>query len=278
MPGDHDGDGAAARFTRPTALAINTHHTVLAVADTGNGKVRLIQIGSSPDGPTYTVKTIGTAPPGVASKAAFDAPKSVAFDGAGNVYVVDQTGVNLITRPGETGKDLVALAEGSSLGTPASVTIDNKTALVLSPGPTSASSSVLDVTVGGPSIATVEPATAALEGGDRVTIHGANFAPETMLTLGDAEVTDYTVDDANTIAFVVPPQISPGGRTLSIVTRGGVAQIVFAIHTNALDGLADGQISTVAGGIRFVGDGGAARSDDVSLDGRGLVQFQAGCC
>ena len=114
--------------------------------------------------------------------------------------------------------------------------------------------------VGAPTIKSVTPDTARLEGGQQVTITGTNFAPESKLTLGDAEVTNYAVVSSTEITLTVPPQRAPGGRTLTVLTRGGAGQARFDIVSPSLSELAPGEITTVYGGSPFLGDGGAARS------------------
>ncbi len=85
-----DGPGDKAFFRTPANLAVDTAGNVY-VADTNNHRIRLIR----PDG---TVSTLAGKPKGgyvsgyadgPAAEAQFNGPRSVAVDGAGNVYVTD---------------------------------------------------------------------------------------------------------------------------------------------------------------------------------------------
>lgn len=85
--GSTDGTGAAARFSRPNAVAVDVAGNVY-VADTGNHTVRKI----TPAGVVTTLSGMGNVyggSDGVGSLARFAAPEGIAVDGAGNVYVAD---------------------------------------------------------------------------------------------------------------------------------------------------------------------------------------------
>src|SRR5207237_927073 len=105
---------------------------------------------------------------------------------------------------------------------------------------------------------------------------GKNFAPETELVLGDNLVTDFTVESATQISFRVPGQNNIGNRTLTVKTRGGVDQKVFTILPKSLSELADGEITSVAGGLAYVGDGGLATSANISLSAKSVAIDGAG--
>lgn len=85
-----DGVGGAARFSFPTAIAVDSNGVVY-VADGGNDLVRKI----SPDGEVTTITGGLPAEPGyvdaTGDAARFDYPTHVAVDAAGNLYVSDYT-------------------------------------------------------------------------------------------------------------------------------------------------------------------------------------------
>jgi sugar lactone lactonase YvrE len=80
-----DGAGAAARFSQPCGVALDSGGN-LYVADTGNGTIREIS-------PSGDVTTLAGGQPGhvdgVGSAAGFIDPEGIAVDGTGNLYVSD---------------------------------------------------------------------------------------------------------------------------------------------------------------------------------------------
>ena len=86
VAGSADGTGAAAQFTYPTGVALDTSGNVY-VADAGNNEIRKI----APGGVVTTIAgttAFGHAD-GLGSLASFSGPTGVAVDSAGNIYVAD---------------------------------------------------------------------------------------------------------------------------------------------------------------------------------------------
>jgi serine/threonine protein kinase, bacterial len=84
--GAADGTGAAASFNSPTGVAADGAGNVY-VADYGNNKIRKV----SPAGVVSTLAGSGSqgSVDGTGAAASFDAPRGVAVDSSGNVYVAD---------------------------------------------------------------------------------------------------------------------------------------------------------------------------------------------
>ncbi|MGB5037368.1 MAG: IPT/TIG domain-containing protein, partial [Blastocatellia bacterium] len=106
----------------------------------------------------------------------------------------------------------------------------------------------------------------SVAGGARVTIDGANFSPDAVVTLGDARVEALEVEGARRIRFVVPRQGFNGVRTLSVRTRGGLAQREFDITPTPFAQLQPGTLGTIGGSIlQSFGDGGSATGPGVTF-------------
>ncbi|MDH3494038.1 MAG: hypothetical protein OEM82_10840 [Acidobacteriota bacterium] len=86
--------GSDAKFNTPTGLATLGEH--LLVADTGNGRVRIV----AADGKTATLAGGGNAgrPDGLLAGAQFSMPIDIAVDAGGTVYVADADGIRAIGR------------------------------------------------------------------------------------------------------------------------------------------------------------------------------------
>jgi sugar lactone lactonase YvrE len=262
--GKADGQGRSASFTRPSSIAVSKDGRSIAVADSGNNSVRLI----TRDGIVTTIKRAGSSSFNFSEREGnfgeeqqvddFDAPRSVSFDDAGNIYVVDNSGVQIITDPMGTRQRIVFLAQDGTFGEAVNVVVQGTAAFVLDDKSASETDALTRVTVGAPEIASLSLDSDSLAGGSEVIITGKNFAPESQVVLGDNQVVNFVVRSATEIQLIVPSQSAPGIRTLSVQTRGGVAQRPFFITAKLFKDLSDGGITTVAGGVPFLGDGGNA--------------------
>jgi sugar lactone lactonase YvrE len=283
--GKEDGPGQQARFKRPSGMALSSDGRVLTVADEDNNRVRLIQLTRKDNGQlAANVSTLGVASSTKGAEMTqmwaldqsideivFNRPQSVSFDGSGNIYVVGQSGVKVVTRPFGDKPEVVELAQPDiSFNQAESVVVKGTEVFVLDAGASTESEAIKVVTVGAPEISTVTPDTLRMEGGP-IVITGKNFAPESVITFGDKVVKDAFVVSATEIRLSAPPQSAPGLSTLSILTRGGLAQREFNIIAKPVLELAVGEITTIAGGRFFTGDGGAARVASLSQPGQVIV-------
>lgn len=85
--GNVDGTGAAARFTNPTALAVDGNGNVY-VADNGNHTIRRITPAGAVTTFAGAAGQLGSAD-GAGTVARFRFPAGLAIDGSGNVFVAD---------------------------------------------------------------------------------------------------------------------------------------------------------------------------------------------
>lgn len=105
VPDSIDGDGPAARFNRPSGIAVDSAGSTIFVADTGNATIRKIAAVGS----TNTVSTLAGAASVVGSAdgngpaAGFNNPNGVAIDSTGSNIVVADTGNSTIRKIVATG-------------------------------------------------------------------------------------------------------------------------------------------------------------------------------
>ncbi|MEW6736288.1 MAG: IPT/TIG domain-containing protein [Acidobacteriota bacterium] len=115
-----------------------------------------------------------------------------------------------------------------------------------------------------------------LDGGLRVVIKGKNFTRDTKLVLGDSAVTNLTIKNKRTISFLVPAQQIPGARTLTVENAGGVAQREFDIVSKSLSQLSGVEITTVAGGVTYAGDGNSGLDSSVTFSVSSIAMDKEG--
>jgi sugar lactone lactonase YvrE len=116
--GNADGTGAAASFSAPDGIAVDSAGDVF-VADTGNSEIRMI----TPTGVVTTLAGSGTTgnADGTGAAASFYDPEAVAVDSSGNVYVADT--FNSEVREVMPGGVVTTLA--SSFSYPSGVAVDS---------------------------------------------------------------------------------------------------------------------------------------------------------
>lgn len=273
-PGKSDGSGQTARFSRPAGLALSRDGRVLAVADQDNNCVRLLELIKGPNAQmscqVSTVSATGPQPRATSTpepdEFEFNHPQSVSFDSSGNIIVVDESSVYVIARPLDPTRFVIQLAQLDSFSKAVSATVRGTETFVLDAEAVNPSEAITVVTVGAPEITGVSQESVRIEGGAEITLTGANFAPETLVFIGDTQVENFQVESATQIRLIVPRQSSHGDRTLTVQTRGGVAQAKLTVLPTPFAELEDGEITTLAGGIPYVGDGGLATAPGVALN------------
>lgn len=288
--GAADGPGLQAKFQRPSGMALSTDGRLLTVADEENNRVRLLELGKNSAGDiTAQVSTLGTASSAQgavmaaarlfdreADELVFNRPQAVSFDAAGNIYVVDQSGVNVVTRPNGALPQIVPLAQPEiSFNQAVSVVVRGTESFVLDANASDEAESLAVVTVGAPEIESVTPNVISGITGGEVIVRGKNFAPESIVTFGDDVIRDTRIVSATEIRLRLGPQTLPGVRTLSVLTRGGLAQSNVNTLSKPQRDLLRGEITTISGGKAFLGDGGRAINGSLTSP-TGLVVDGAG--
>jgi DNA-binding beta-propeller fold protein YncE len=93
-----DGHLLASKFDLPQGISFHPNGSLLAVADSGNHVVRIVDLARA------TVKTLAGSPGksgsavGVGSSARFNRPLDVAFDATGDFLYVADTGNDMVKR------------------------------------------------------------------------------------------------------------------------------------------------------------------------------------
>jgi sugar lactone lactonase YvrE len=287
-----DGQGQAARFRNPLGLAVENQSAALelqgeilgqppppvrvVVADSGNNAVRRVSedgqvetLGSTNGGNTlitpskaFLIRDAGAAP------LTFTAPTAIAVDSFDDIFVTESsTGqVKTILNTGS----VVAAAQRSTFTAPSGITITRQGSVVVA----DAKFSAQQIVYGAPGIAGVNPSSVRATGGDRVTMSGRNFSPESAVFVFGFVISDVRVVNSQTITFTMPAAES-GLATVTVQNRGGLAQAALSIVPVPLSSLPIGYITTYGGGSTYIGDGGSAKlaatalPSSVALDSAG---------
>ncbi|MCS6884735.1 MAG: IPT/TIG domain-containing protein [Acidobacteriota bacterium] len=194
----------------------------------------------------------------------FDDPISIVSDESGNFFIVDDSEVSLILNIAGQNRIVPLAQRAVTFNRPRSLDIIDNQVLVLDSSTLNNNSpqALKKVTVGAPTITSLSRSFDKIEGGAEVIVRGKNFAPDSTVILGDQTLnsSQYQILSATEIRLIVPPQSAPGKRTLTVQTRGGIAQTIFSIAAPAFTQTNTSEITTLVGGIPFLGDGGLALS------------------
>ncbi|MBI4852924.1 MAG: Ig-like domain-containing protein [Acidobacteria bacterium] len=290
--GKEDGMGREARFRRPSGMALSSDGRLLTVADEDNNRVRLIELlPTSKGAPIGRVSTLSKTEANQNIEISFSKPQSVGIDGLGTIYVVDGTGVQVVNRISDNVIEVSSLAQENTFNKAISLTVkgsevfvlDNSTAKINTLDSKSVASGVgvtsfeefIDletssealkiVSVGAPIINSIEPDTITLENTKEVIVKGKNFAPKTQVVVGGELVSNVSVISAEELRFPLNAPKVPGKLTLSLLTRGGLAQSTLSAVAPAASSIGVGQITTVTGGSIFSGDGADAKQTGLAI-------------
>src|SRR5262249_17273732 len=224
-------------------------------ADSGNNVIRRI----TEDGQVETIGAAGTSPlpasSGTISRAitattplSFNAPTNVAVDALQNIFVTESgTGqVKTILTNGS----VVAAGWRKTFSSPTGIVITTQGTVVVA----DSASAIQEVGYGQPIISNLNPASVSATGGTRVTVTGKNFAPESAVFVPGFVISNVQIIDSQTIRFTMPAAPS-GLTTVTVQTRGGVAQASLPVVPIDVSALPAGYITTYAGGSTYIGDG-----------------------
>jgi sugar lactone lactonase YvrE len=272
-----DGSKEQALFSSPRGIALETESIAqqldrerrgdppppvsLLVADTGNGVIRRVletgeaqTIRSGGESAALRVATSASAP---AAPLLFDSPEGIAVDSSSNVFVSEPgTGrVRTILSAGE----VVDAAQANTFKSPKGLAITQTGKIVVAESNVSAR----EISYGPPQITRITPSRVGARGGSLITIQGKNFAPDTRIAIAGTLIAGAKIADTSTISATLPV-LPSGNGTVTVENRGGVAQAALLVDAIPLSELLPGQITTVAGGSTYFGDGGAATAATLS--------------
>ncbi len=283
-----DGSGDEARFNAPTGLAVEKEllrselqrrHSgepappvSVIVADTGNGLLRRIW----EDGLVETIDptNVGLQGTGISTSGdvledlpvEFDEPAGVVVDAFGNIYVSEPSigRVRLLLSNGE----VVQAAQTGTFNTPLGLATTIPGCILVA----ERLNSVQEIRYAGPELTSVSPSTGGNPGGELISIEGGNFAPDSALSIDGTPVLDFEILSTTRIDFILPP-LPSGVRTLSVQHRGGLVQSPLLVEPVALSELNDGEVTTLAGGTAFGGDGQFATEAATAFPGDVIVDL-----
>ena len=200
-----------------------------------------------------TIRSLGTTQPRqgllTATPPPNTGPTGVAIDPAGNIFF-SQPETGQVSTLLTTGR-VVAAAQSGFFVSPEGLDISQSGRLLVADR-----GSAREIVYGAPQI-TDDVSPVGDQGGEEVTIRGRNFAPDSLVVIRGEVIRDLRVTDTSTIQFTAPP-LPSGLATLTVQNRGGIDQASFLIRPPSLVELKQGEITTVAGGSTFIGDGGTA--------------------
>ncbi|MBK7992456.1 MAG: IPT/TIG domain-containing protein [Blastocatellia bacterium] len=114
-----------------------------------------------------------------------------------------------------------------------------------------------------PEISQVSETSFRMDSLSEVVINGRNFTNDSLVIFGDQLVKNSTISSTQ-IRFGLPAQNFAGVKTLSVITRAGIAQQEINITAKPVSELAVGEITTVAGGTFSYGDGQIASKANIA--------------
>ena len=276
-----DGKGDQARFSNPVGIALEPEPLArqlereakgeppppvsVIITDTGNSVLRRVK-------ETGEVETIrlgagsGIQAPGLRFEASgtpliLNSPTGIAVDSIGNIYASERQKARV--RAVLTTGNMVSAVQSGTLVSPAGI-VFSRGSLLVADGSTAGR----ELIYGQPFITSISPARVGIRGGEKVTIIGGNFPPESIVFIAGFPVAQVAVKDTKTIEFTVPSRLLSGRTTLSVHCRTGVAQAEFQITPIPLSELQPMQITTYAGGTTFVGDGSLATAAYLDIKDR----------
>ncbi|TAE31352.1 MAG: hypothetical protein EAZ92_02995, partial [Candidatus Kapaibacterium sp.] len=221
--GNTDGTGAAAQFNSPVALALRGSDT-LYVATVNGHRIRTIKI-STQVVTTLAGSTAGLTD-GIGAAAQFNAPRGLAYDGLGTLYVAEQFNTrirSISTFNGATSTVTGTVAAGHVDGTLAVAQFRQLTGLVWDAGNLyvfdEQNHRIRKIAPAVPTITSFLPASAYPM--QVVTITGTNLTGASQVQFNGVNAAWFSVDSPTQLRAVVPTGAGTG--TISVTTFGGTA-------------------------------------------------------
>ncbi len=279
-PGNADGSGSAARFNAPLGIALQAESLEeqlqrelrgdppppvrVIVADSGNGRIRRVQedgqvesLAAGAGSVKARWKKLSGGKTGAPQT--FSSPASVAVDPIGNIYV-SETGANRVRLVLQSG-EVVTAGEPQTFTRPRGLYLAGSGRLLVA----DEQGAGQELIFAAPQITSLAPGSLNSGSGGNLTIRGRNFSSDALVVVAGFMVENARVEQTNRIVAPLPPSLPSGRQTVTVQTRGGIAQTSLLINPVSLASLSAGRITTIAGGTTFAGDGNAATAARLNL-------------
>lgn len=263
-----DGQGTSARFSDPQGLQIDNTGLNAIVADTGNNVVRLVTsegrvstIGAITNKTTATEPALHTtvqadeaingqqSSGAIDSSALFAGPRAVASDTLGNILVVGEDGAKLLLRRDDELISTSNVLPREVLHRAVACAITRDQLFILAPSRDNNQLTLFRLSMpnAAPRIGKVAPDTIPAGQSTIVTITGANFSRNTLVTINNVPISTVKVLSSTILTFTAFAN-TEGTFPLRVQTSTGVAEASITIARPSVTVFPPGLNFTVTAG------------------------------
>jgi len=237
--GGDNGPATAAQLNAPSSVAMDSSGNWY-IADTSNNRIRMVTAAGVISTVAGTATAGSSGDNGPASAAQLNAPRGLAIDNSGNLYIAD-SGNNEVRKITPAG---LILPVATQLNNPRSVATDAQGSVYIAD---SGNNRIVKVTAAG-----TTSTFATIDGPQAVAVDSSN----NVLVADSTQI--WTVTPAGAASSMITGLNSPAG--IAVASDGSV--LIAEPGANVIQQWASGSLATIAGTgtAGFTGDGGPALS------------------